>query len=305
MKALVTGIEGFVGPYLSSFLVNQGIEVFGTFFAPTSPGNNLYHMDVTNKQEVESVIQKVCPDHVFHLAGFSSVAASFSNPYACKKINVEGTKNLLDAIASTGIKTKILIVSSAEVYGKPRFIPITEKHPVNPLSPYAESRVEQERACLAYAKEHKLDIVISRSFNHSGPGQSDTFVLSSFAKQIAMIEKGKQSSLKVGNLDAIRDFSDVRDVVKVYYLLLKRGKSKEIYNVCSGKGYSIKELLEMLIKKSSMSIVTESDPARLRKSDIPILVGDNSKCVKRTRWQRAYPIEKELADILAYWREKV
>nr|MDO8083618.1 GDP-mannose 4,6-dehydratase [Candidatus Sigynarchaeum springense]MDO8115915.1 GDP-mannose 4,6-dehydratase [Candidatus Sigynarchaeota archaeon] len=304
MKALVTGIEGFVGPYLADLLESQGIEIIGTYLTGNITGDNRFHMDVTDEAEVSDIIKKVRPDYIFHLAGFSSVAASFSDPDKCKKINVAGTKNILQAVVDAGIKPRVLVVSSAEVYGKPVSIPINEHHPLSPLSPYAESRIEQERLCAAYVREYKLHIVISRSFNHSGPGQSDAFVLSNFSKQIALIEKGVQSSLKVGNLDAIRDFSDVQDVVKAYYLLLKKGKRGETLNVCSGKGYAIKMLLGILLKMSKQDIVTETDPARLRPSDIPILVGDNHACISRTGWMPMIPIEKTLENLLSYWREK-
>lgn len=305
MKALVTGIEGFVGPYLIEYLSSLGIETTGTYLAGNITGDNRYHMDVTDDLEVSEIIKKVRPDYIFHLAGFSSVASSFNNPEKCTKINVGGTENILKSIIDAGIKPRMLIVSSAEVYGKPVSIPITERHPLNPLSPYAESRVAQERLCATYIKKYRLHIVISRSFNHSGPGQSDAFVLSNFSKQIALIEKGMQTRLKVGNLDAIRDFSDVRDVVKAYYLLLKKGKRSETFNVCSGKGYAIKMLLDMLLRLSKTKIVAETDPARLRPSDIPILVGDNRACISRTGWKPMVRIEKTLEDLLAYWRGKV
>jgi GDP-4-dehydro-6-deoxy-D-mannose reductase len=262
-------------------------------------------MDVTDPINVMEIIEKTRPDYIFHLAGFSSVAASFQNRDVCKKINVGGTQNILEAVVKAKIKPHILIVSSAEVYGKPAFIPITEKHPLDPQSPYAESRIEQERVCSDYIKNHKVHIVISRSFNHSGPGQSDTFALSNFSKQIAMIEKGLQGSIKVGNLDAIRDFSDVRDVVKAYYLLSVNGKKGEVFNVCSGKGHAIKELLGILLNLSSMQIAIEADPARLRPSDIPVLVGDNTKCTSRVGWRPTIPIESTLENLLEFWRKKV
>jgi GDP-4-dehydro-6-deoxy-D-mannose reductase len=305
MKALVTGIEGFVGPYLASFLKGNGIETNGTFFAGTVPGDENFHLDITDAIKVAEIIKNVRPDYIFHLAGFSSVAASFQHPETCKKINAEGTRNLLNAVVDARIKPRVLIVSSAEVYGKPSFIPITEKHPLGPQSPYAESRVEQERVCMEFIKNHKVHVVISRSFNHSGPGQSDTFVLSNFCKQIAMIEKGSQSSIKVGNLDAIRDFSDVRDVVKAYLLILRDGKRGEVFNVCSGKGHAIKDILGILLKLSSKQIPVETDPARLRPSDIPVLVGENGRCISRTGWRPTIPIETTLENLLEYWRKQV
>ncbi len=305
MIALVTGVEGFVGPYLVSYLKAQGITTIGTYFAGQMPEPENTRLDVTSLDQTRNIISRIRPDLIFHLAGFSSVALSFTNPFLCKKINVEGTRNILQSVSEARLKARILVIGSAEVYGKPQFLPITEKHPISPESPYAESRVEQERECLGFIKKCGLYIVLTRSFNHSGPGQSDSFVLSSFAKQVALIEKGKQESVKVGNLDAIRDFSDVRDVVRAYFLLLKKAKKGEIYNVCSGKGHSIKDLLGLITKQAYVNVKIETDPTRLRPSDIPVLVGENRALFKRTRWQNSIPIEKTLGDLLQYWRERV
>jgi len=305
MKALITGIDGFVGPYLAIHLNSLGYTTVGTYLNGSGIDESSRHMDITNKKEVLDIISEEKPDCIFHLAGFSSVAASFSNPEACMNINVNGTKNLLDTVKSVGIKPRIFVVSSAEVYGIPDYLPINEKHALKPQSPYAESRIEQERLCLEFAKEHGFHVVISRSFNHTGPGQSDTFVLSSFAKQIVDIENGLQETLKVGNLDAVRDFSDVRDVVIAYQLLLEKGKPREIYNVCSSTYHSIKELLDKLVALSGHDISIEVNLARNRPADIPVLYGDNTRCVKQTGWQIKIPIEKTLTDLLYYWREKL
>ncbi len=302
MKALVTGAEGFVGPYLLSFLQEQGLEVFGTYFEGQKTDKNFYNLDVTNKKSVNDIITQIKPDFLFHLAGFSSVKQSFENPELCKRINVEGTRNILDAVLNNKLKTKILIVSSAEVYGKPKFTPITEEHPLSANSPYGESRIMQEKLCGEYVK-NGLFIVISRSFNHTGPGQPDIFVIPSFAKQIALIEKGKQESIKVGDLDVIRDFSDVRDVVRAYYLALTKNKKCDVYNISSGKGYTLKELLDKMIVLSKSKIKIEKDKERIRKSEIPSLIGDNSKFSKATGWKQEIDIEKTLNDTLGYYRE--
>jgi GDP-4-dehydro-6-deoxy-D-mannose reductase len=305
MKALVTGIDGFVGPYLATVLKGQKIDVVGTFLENKPSTCPCLHMDVTNPAEVTEVIRNTKPDLIFHLAGFSSVAASFTNQNLCTKVNVDGTRNLLDAVITAGIKPRILVVSSAEVYGKPNFLPITEKHPLQPLSPYAASRIEQERICGEYVKEKNLHIVITRSFNHSGPHQSEDFVLPSFAKQIILIERGKQDSIKVGNLDAIRDFSHVRDVVNAYWLLSKKGQKGDFFNVCSGKGHSIKDCLTFLINHSTKKVTIQTDSTRLRSADIPVLVGDNHLLRERTGWTPSIPIEKMLEDILDEWRAKL
>jgi GDP-4-dehydro-6-deoxy-D-mannose reductase len=304
MRALVTGAEGFVGPYLISFLKKEGIDAFGTYFRSESKKKNFYRMDVTDKEEVFNLMKKIKPDYLFHLAGFSSVKASFDNPELCMKINVEGTRNILDAIFQNSLKTKILVVSSAEVYGKPKFLPITEEHPLSASSPYGESRIKQEELCAEYAK-NGLFIVISRSFNHTGPEQTDTFVIPSFAKQIALIEKSKQKVINVGNLGAVRDFSDVRDVVRAYYMLLKKGNKGEKYNVCSGKGYVLKDILKKLTYISGADILIEKDTERMRAADIPALVGDNTRIRETTGWKPEIDIDETLRDVLEYWRKEI
>ena len=304
MKFLVTGIEGFVGPHLERFLQSQDCEVIGTYLEMDSPLPNYIKMDLTDISEVSAVISEVQPEYVIHLAGFSSVGKSFEQPELCNQINVEGTKNLLDAIIQNHLKPKILIVSSGEVYGNPAIIPIAENSPLIATSPYAQSRIDQEKLCLDYCKKPKLFIVISRSFNHTGPGQLDNFVISSFAKQIVQIERGFQENILVGNLDAVRDFSDVRDIVRAYYSLIMNGKKGEIYNICSGNGYSIKDLLDKLIALSDHEIIIEVDPDRVRPLDIPVLIGDNSKFVQDCNWQSEIPIEQTLEDVLTFWRNQ-
>lgn len=303
MKALITGIEGFVGPYLEKFLISNNIKTSGTFLNSNTQNKAHFQMDITNKEEVFTIIKKISPDLIFHLAGFSSVSKSFENPALCKKINVLGTKNLLDAVIQSKLSSKILVVSSSEVYGVPLTVPINESHPLNPISPYGESRVEQEKLCADYIKKHPLFIIVSRSFNHTGPGQQPIFVVPSFASQLIENKKGSERTLKVGNLNAVRDFTDVRDVVRAYYLLATKGRSGEIYNVCSGKGYSINYILKTLLSLSSSKIKVESDPQKSRPSDIPVLLGDNSKLQRETGWKPEIDFNDTLKDVLDYFRE--
>jgi GDP-4-dehydro-6-deoxy-D-mannose reductase len=270
MIALITGIGGFVGPYLKQELESKGYTVYGLELNGQF-NDKIIRCDITDFDSVYDAINKVKPDVVFHLAGFSSVAKSFENPELCFKINVDGTKNLLNAIIRIGIKPKILIVSSSEVYGKPKYNPIDELHPLDPVSPYGKSRVEQEEL----RKNYDLPIIISRSFNHTGPTQPDTFVIPSFKKQISEAKDG--DSIYVGNLDVVKDFSDVRDVVRAYRILLEKGQAGEVYNVGSGKAYSLKKLLETLIKKSGKKIEVKIDPKRFRPVDIKEAVCDNRK----------------------------
>ena len=275
--ALITGINGFVGPYLKDELNSNGYDVYSIDLNETSnqSGHKIIRCDLTDFDSVYNAISKIKPDVIFHLAGFSSVAKSFENPEICFKINVDGTKNLLDAVIKAGINPKILVISSSEVYGKPKYNPIDESHPLNPISPYGESRVKQEKLCLEYIKKHNLKIIISRSFNHTGPNQPETFVIPSFKKQIRDAKDG--DIISVGNLDVVRDFSDVRDVVKAYCILLKKGHIGEIYNVGSGNAYKLREVLDTLIKKSGKTLIIQVDKERYRKADIEEQVCDTKK----------------------------
>jgi GDP-4-dehydro-6-deoxy-D-mannose reductase len=254
MKALITGIEGFVGPHLENFLKSQNFETFGTFLYGSSvmPKNYL-PMDVLKYDQIIRVLKIIHPDIIIHLAGFSSVGKSFQFPDKCISINVEGSKNLLKAVYEANLSSKILIVSSGEVYGNTNQIPAIESMPTKVTSPYTESRILQEKNCLLFAEEKSLPLFISRSFNHTGPGQTDDFVISSFAKQIITKLQLANPTIEVGNINIIRDFLDVRDVVQAYLQIILQGKNLEIYNVCSGKGYSLREILNELICLSHYS----------------------------------------------------
>ena len=285
MKALITGIGGFVGPYLRRELENAGYEVAGldkridTGAAAAAGGSReILECDITEAEQTLRAVQKIRPDAVFHLAGFSSVAKSFEEPELCRAVNVGGTKNLLAALRETGIAPKVLIVSSAEVYGRPDYLPVDENHPLTPVSPYGESRLEQERAALSgeYAPGGSdIPVIVSRSFNHTGAGQPATFVIPSFKKQIKEAEDG--GVIKTGNLEVVRDFSDVTDVVRAYRILLERGESGEVYNTGSGIPYRLREILKYLIAESGKELFIETDPKRYRPADIPELYADNRK----------------------------
>lgn len=299
-RALITGVSGFVGPYLKNE-IEHDYQVFGVD-VNVGDGSRTFSCDILDYKKLLSIINKIKPTCIFHLAGFSSVKDSFSKPLKTKRINVDGTKNLLDAVVETSITPTILIVSSAEVYGNPKNIPIKETDPVNPSSPYATSRIEQEKLALKY----NLPIIISRSFNHTGPGQKPFFVVPAFAKQIAIIELNNiDPIIKVGNLDAKRDFSDVRDIVMAYQLLIKKGEINEIYNVCSGKSLAISDILNKLLQLSTKKIKVVRDNELLRPSDIPVLVGDNGKLMNQTGYKSQYKIFDTLRDTLNYWRNTV
>ncbi|MFA6296297.1 MAG: GDP-mannose 4,6-dehydratase [Patescibacteria group bacterium] len=301
-KALITGISGFVGPYLAKELLKYKYEVFGIDRTGTSNKelvtSKILKCDLLDKKNVFQVINKIKPDFVFHLAGFSSVKDSWDKPELCRKINVEGTKNLLDAIVKLNINPKILVITSAEVYGKPKVLPLKESFELHPESPYAKSRVEQEKLLLNYKN---LDWIVSRSFNHTGPGQQPIFVIPEFAKQLAEIKlKKSEPEIFVGNLDAKRDFSDVRDVVAAYRILLEKGKSHETYNVCSGKSYVIKSLLSKMIKMSGKKVKVVIDKNKFRPVDIMDLKGDNKK-FRKLGFKFKYNIDKTLKDSLNWW----
>jgi len=286
MRALVTGSNGFVGAYLCELLEKKGYTVFGTSFSGTT-----YDADITNKKEIAKVVDMAKPDVVFHLAAQSSVRMSWEKKKETFRINVNGTRNVLEAAKK--FKPRILVVSSSEVYGKPKKNPIPEKHPLQPVSPYAESKAEQEKI----ASDHGA--VIARSFPHTGPGQLPSFVIPDFAKQIADIEKGKEAVISVGNLDVVRDFSDVRDIVKAYVLLAEKGKGT--YNVCSGRGIRLRDALDMMISHSTKKIRVEIDKGKLRKADIPKAVGDNTR-IRKLGWKNSISFEQTLADVVDYWR---
>ena len=269
-KALITGINGFVGPYLKIELENNGYEVFGLDLKKGIVGKS-FSCDITRYESVFPIINEVRPEYVFHLAGFSSVAKSFKDPELCRKINVEGTRNLLESIKNVRIRPRVLIVSSSDVYGRTAVNPVYERQLVQPVSPYGESRVEQERL----AAQYDLPIIMARSFSHTGKGQSSVAVIPSFQKQIE--EAPNNGIIYVGNLNVVRDFSDVEDVVKAYRLLLEKGVAGEIYNVGSSIGYNLEEVLKKMVADSGKNLQIKIDTEKIRKNDIPVIIADTDK----------------------------
>ncbi len=305
-KIVITGIGGFVGEYLAAYFVVQGFSVFGfDRHGATIPNVQAATLNLLDKSAVDSYIKEIQPEYLIHLAAQSSVKKSWDNPEETTKINVEGTKYLLSAITAHSPKCITLIVSSAEIYGTPKEIPLTEKSPINPNSPYGKSRQEQEKLCEEYRQKNNLKIIISRSFPHTGPKQTDQFVCSNFAKQIARIEAEKQEPiLSVGNLEARRDFTDVRDIVRAYHLLITNPNANGVYNICSGKSIPIAEILKTLLSYSKKKITIIQDPAKMRPSDIPDLLGSNSKFVQLTGWKPEIPFDQTLKEMLNWWRKE-
>jgi len=302
MKALITGSTGFVGPYLKKELESHGYEVFGLDRSNKNNVSGVFCGDITDTNFVKETIKEIKPDEVYHLAGFSSVKKSFDEPELAMKVNVDGTKNILLAVREFCPKTKVLIISSSDVYGNPKKNPVNEEEEVKETSPYSESRIAQEKLVEDFKD---LNVVISRSFNHTGPGQPEIFVLPDFVKQVVEIEKGlKAPVIYTGDLNVVRDFSDVRDVVRAYYLLLQKGAKGEVYNVGSGNGYKIKTLLDKALSFSKKSIDIKQDQNKTRSVEILNIVADISKLQKTTGWTPNYSIDKTISDLLNYERSK-
>nr|MBN2276646.1 GDP-mannose 4,6-dehydratase [candidate division Zixibacteria bacterium] len=313
-KALITGIAGFAGSYLAGHLLDNGYDVYG-ILAPGEKKDNirpfeerlhLERFDILKPTRLAKMIKATTPDYIFHLAAFSSVGRSFENERLSYNINFFGTLNVFEAAVSLKSSLKKLVfISSADIYGTftPKGKTLTEKQPYNPLSPYGISKVAGELLARHYHRNKAIPIVIIRSFNHTGPGQTDTFVVPSFCRQIALIERGRvKSIMRVGDLSASRDLSDVRDIVAGYRLAAIKGKPGETYQLCSGNSVSIKSVLDKLLKLSTADIKVQIDKSRFRKSDIPILKGDCSKSKRQLGWKMHYSLDKTLNDTLLYWR---
>jgi GDP-4-dehydro-6-deoxy-D-mannose reductase len=318
MRILITGITGFVGSHMAEYILREHPDwtVFGTYRWRSRMDNienfrrslQLIECDLSDFMSVRKTIDSVQPDYIFHLAAQSFVPASWDAPVDTLTNNMMGQVNLFDAVRQASLKTRIQIACSSEEYGLvyPEETPIRETNPLRPLSPYAVSKVIQDTMGYQYAMNYGMRIIRTRAFNHSGPRRGDVFVESNFARQVALVEKGLQEPvIKVGNLEARRDFTDVRDVVRGYFTAADRGEPGEVYNICSGKTYSIRNVLERLLSMSSLDISVEQDPQRMRPSDVPLLLGDYSKFRDMTGWEPSIPFEKTLEDLLNYWRERV
>ena len=301
MRVLITGINGFVGTHLQRFLRRKSYDVYGIDRHFTY--DKIFKADIRDKKRILNIIKKIKPAKVFHLAAVSTVEKSLKFPKLTEDVNVKGTQNILDACVASGINPKVLIVSSSEVYGNKKKFPIKEDSKLNPLNPYAETRIKQEKLALEYFNKYGINIVISRSFNHTGPGQSSSFVCSNFAKQIAEIQNGvKKPVIEVGNLDTVRDFLDVRDIIVAYNLALDKCRFGEVYNICSSKHYKIGDILNIILGMSKRHIKVRINKQEDRSHDIKITYGDNSKFCNETKWKPKIGIEKTLKDLIEFWR---
>ena len=309
MKLLLTGVSGFVGRHFVEFLRGEqpGVELVGLARHPL-PGVPFVEADLEHAASVDAALAQVEPDAIVHLAAQSSPHHSWVDPERTLATNVQGLLHLLEAARRRGLRPRVLVVGSAEEYGlcRPEELPLREDTPLRPLSPYAVSKVAQSFLALQYTLSGRVETVRTRTFNHTGPGRGEAFAESSFARQLAEIEVGlRPPVIDVGNLEAVRDFSDVRDVVRAYWLLLERGRAGEVYNVCSGRGVRLRELLERLVALSGLEVELRLDPARLRPSDIPELVGDPGRVEAETGWRPVLPLERTLRDLLEHWRAVV
>lgn len=315
-KALITGIAGFAGSHLAELLLTEGYEVYG-LCRPRSKTDHIeaikakLHLedaDLLDSHSLYTTVARIKPDYIFHLAAQSFVPTSWVSPSVTLEVNIVGSANLFEAVRQVGIDPVIQIACSSEEYGLvlPDEIPIKETNPLRPQSPYAVSKVAMDYLGYQYFCSYKMRIVRTRGFNHTGPRRGETFVTSTFAKQIAMIEKGKQHPvIHVGNLDSERDWTDVRDMVRGYLIAVEKCKPGEVYNICIGKAVRVRDMLNLLLSISKIKVKIQLDPARVRPSDVPVLIGDNTKFVESTGWKPDISFEKTMKDLLNYWRERV
>jgi GDP-4-dehydro-6-deoxy-D-mannose reductase len=305
---LITGAGGFAGSHLLEHLAGSGDLVA---WARSTPRRELMPLarwqsvDLRDREAVRAALADLQPARIYHCAGSPQVAESWDDTARPLAINALGTHHLLDAIRRLGLRTRVLVVGSALVYAASD-APLTEGDRVAPSSPYGRSKLAQEQIGLRAFADDGLDVIVTRTFNHTGPRQSPTFVAPSIARQIALMERGEiEPVLRVGNLDAQRDVTDVRDVARAYAALMEHGAAGEVYNIASGTVRTIRSVMDALIERARIAVRVETDPARLRPSDTPIIVGNRERVTRTTGWEPTIPIERTLDDLLAYWRTEV
>jgi GDP-4-dehydro-6-deoxy-D-mannose reductase len=293
LKAAITGARGFVGRHLTAHLVAEGDDVAALDLAGHAP------VDITDFDALSVRLVAARPEVLYHLAARTHVGESWDEQDAVRRVNVDGTVNVLAACAAAGVR-RVIIVGSAEEYGRvDTSVPIREETPLRPLSPYARSKVDAEQHALAAARDGLLDVVCVRAFNHIGPGQSPRFLVSALAARIVAAERSEDNEIAVGNLDPVRDYSDVRDVVRAYRLLALQGEPGAVYNVCSGRGLSVAEIARRLLALATRPLRLVVDPTLVRATDVAVLVGDATRLRDTTGWSPAITIEQTLGDVLA------
>ena len=320
MRAIVTGAYGFVGKYLTRELADAGYEVLAediidlypssrsaTGFEALPDGVVYQKCNLLNASAVEKLVKEWNPDAVFHLAAQSSGALSFKDPVGTVRTNVLGFLNLIEAVRKNKGSARILAVGSCEEYGKrsSEEMPLSENADIEPANPYAASKAAQTILALQYFRAFNMNIIVTRSFNHTGPGQSTTFVFPSFARQCARVKAGiDKPVIRTGNLDILRDFLDVRDVVRAYRLLVEKGETGHVYNVCSGEGLNLQDALKMMIDEAEITVDIQTDPDLLRPVDVPVFTGSNRKLCDDTGWERKIAAKEMITDLLKYWCER-
>lgn len=311
-KALIIGAAGFVGNYLAEHLRNEcGMAVSATKLPSEQIENEdiqIYNLDILDKEAVVSLLFRVRPDYIFHLAAQSSVGVAWKNPGLTIDVNIKGSVNVMDAVRELYYKPRVLLIGSGEEYGhiRPGETPITEENSLRPGNIYAATKICQNMIGNIYARAYDMELMMVRAFNHIGPCQAPIFVVADFCRQVAEIEKGiREPVMYVGNLSTKRDFTDVRDVVKAYSLLIRKGKAGETYNVGTGHAVTIEEVLKQIIGLSKKEISVKVDPNKIRPVDVPIIEADISKIYEVTGWKPKIPLWQTIQETLDYWRERV
>ncbi len=304
MKVLVTGYLGFVAGHLKRIFLEHGAEVFGVDRIAATDTDGLVdyaQLDLMDRDAVKCLLAEMKPDAIVHLAAVSSVGQSWQQPSECFRNNTSIFLNVVESVRALNLKTRILSVGSSEVYGNLSAdeMPLREMRELHPSSPYAVARVAQEMLSRLYVENYGLDIVMTRSFNHIGPGQRPQFVIPSFLRQLTEIKKnGGDGVMAVGNVDVVRDFSDVRDVVDAYWKLLLHGKRGRVYNVCSGQGRSLREIIDMMSALLEVKVSLRVDQSLVRPTDNAVIIGDNSRIQEELGWTPSYCFERTLQDML-------
>lgn len=312
MRILITGATGFAGSHLIEALKLRGYtDIYGTAYGSTAANfplldsDHIISVNLTDQDATERVIKDVSPDWVFHLAAFAFVGASFERANEVMYNNVTLQLNVLRAVQKFAPNARVLIVGSAEEYGlsEASEIPMKEDHPLRPVNPYAVSKVTQDLLGYAFAVSYGIQVLRVRPFNHIGERQTEDFAVSAFCKQIVEVERGVKTTIEVGNLEGVRDFTDVKDMVSAYITVMEKGDPKEVYNIGSGVGVLMKDVISMLVSLSSVEITVVNDPKRMRPLDIPSIIADNTK-IKQLGWNTTIELKETLKRSLEYWRKK-
>lgn len=316
MRALITGGAGFAGSHLAEYLLHRNGDL--TLIARPEeslrgvehllPQVRLERADLRDFSRVRQILEEVRPERIYHLAAFSSVVESFQDPRECYEVNLGGTLNLLEAWRELGLEARLLLVSSSDVYGhaSETELPLREESPLRPVSPYAGSKVAAEFLAVQFGLSYGLPVVRVRPFHHTGPRQSPAFVCSNLARQVAELVCGlRPPVISVGNLNVGRDFSDVRDIVRGYTLLIEQGRAGEVYQLCSGRAVSIGELIEWLSAGAPAPIEVRVDSSKVRVGEPAVLRGDSAKVGRETGWSPEYDLKTTLADLELYWEEQI